>query len=1024
MKNRKQSGFTLVELLVAFAVLGIAVLGIGGFFVSAARSYSSVSDETSLQYEAQLALNQVENMLIDSTLGVSYNYVTDADEDVSGYQFVENDSAATGGNAAVSKVLYAYNANVADSSKLDLLMMKWIADKKAIYYKVITVADNSVPINEISIAGSDENNGGWDLLAEDVVSFSADLSGYATNKKVEVNFGFENRSKDYQTTGTVLLRNDVLINATDISKIYEHITVVSPSLIDGVSLTAAPMVTVPGGAVQLRAKVSGSGYPNRDIYQWLVASDSAFANILYDSTIEYGAEDMPARPATYIESSGTNHVLNVSNDIEADINNGDWNETVHVKAVVKTTNAAGEVVYYSDTVAIGVKLINNILVTVTADAGLHNSNLSGVTFSEASLVSQRANSAAVPEMNLRPKNQVKMAASVTASNVASGDTEIIWSIVNKSEGVIANIDNTGNLKIDQYSQVGDFVVRASLKIDSSVYVDYKVLVGTQYDAETANLVIVPEKNSINRGGSTACTLTLDDEPVDNKDYNWSVSVISSNGQEISGTPVTVNGEGGVYANYDLSYDYSYEVWITAALKVNPEIRDTVKISVPKVSLSVSPMTKYSVMGGKVTGITCTASGLEDYDIKWAMSKDLNPNYFFTAWGNFNITGSKNANGTGNATVILGSESDPQTNATVKAYLKDNTNYSATMRVLTGDVSMNITGGTTVKRGNTLALNLTVTGTTNTNITVSKDTASWEITEVKVDGNSVPALIDNSISISKGILTVEENFAEAYNKKNVVVTIRAYDDNYGLEDTHTVTVQRKFNGIFPDYNILIPDLSGPTTIEYTHYDGAVWSLVRKEGSGQKTVFIDANGKLTANENSQWTSDNATYEVSMTLDGEDTITRKVRYGFESNPNYSTTRTSETWVEESGGSGSGIPGMPGMPGMPGIPGMPGMPGMGSGGNIGSQKVKQVTEYKILNPDYYVYNNGKKCPVYYVNYVVYKERYYGQETVTSIKYAFVSSKESVDGDGQWYIYTDGMYSYWSTTNAAPTGWDNAYFE
>ena len=86
VENNRSKGYTLVEILVAFAVLGIAVLAIGGFFVSAARSYSSVSDETTLQYEAQLALNQMEAMIVDSALGVSYNCI-----DNSGNDFMTSD---------------------------------------------------------------------------------------------------------------------------------------------------------------------------------------------------------------------------------------------------------------------------------------------------------------------------------------------------------------------------------------------------------------------------------------------------------------------------------------------------------------------------------------------------------------------------------------------------------------------------------------------------------------------------------------------------------------------------------------------------------------------------------------------------------------------------------------------------------------------------------------------------------------------------------------------------------------------
>ena len=983
MKNKKHKGFTLVEVLVAFAILGIAVLGIGGFFVSAARSYSSVSDETSLQYEAQLTLNQVENMLIDSTLGVSYNYVTGAETpDSDHYHFVKTDSEVAG--TAVSKVLYAYNVNENDGSKLDVLLMKWLAAEEKVYYKVIQVTDSGATVDSINISQAEGN---WDLLAQDVASFAVDLSEYSATKKVEIDLGFANRSKEYRTTGTVMLRNDVLINENDIHKIYEHVTKVIKSQITGVELTAYTNVTVPGGGVQLKAKVLGTGYPRQDIHQWVVASDSNFTNVLYDSTNTYST-----MPKTYLDT--VNQVLYVSDDTSG--NGSTFNEMLYVKAVVNTTDAAGADITFYDSVSVGVKLISNIEVSVSADTSqTKNSNLKDVSFGVASLVVQRADANDVPRMTLNPGNVVNLSALVTASDTSTAEDKAInWSILSKTEGVVADIDTNGTLEINQYSKVGTFIVRAALKLDSTVYVDYIVEVGTQYNAENSTLVITTSKNSINRGGSLICSLTLNDAPVDNNDYDWSLSVISSNGQEISGTPVTVNAQGGVYANYDLSYDYSYDVWIKAALKVNPEITAMAKITVPKVSLMVSPITKYSVMGATVSGITCKAVGLEEYNIKWSMAKDLNPKYFFTAWGNFNVTGSKNANGEGVATVVLGTEEDPQTNVTVKGYLADNSNYSVIMKIFTGDISMNITGGTTVQRNSSLQLDVSLSSSTSTNITVSKETAVWKITDVKVNGASQNTLIDNTISIDKGLLTVGKEFASAYENYDVILTIRAYDDTYGLEDTHTVTIKAATVGINPD-KILIPDREPKTTIQYSNYTGATWSVRRAGygGSGSSSkISINSSGILTVQANSEYQYDNATYYIYLTVNKKQ-HQGSLRYGFENDVDYSSTYQYQS---------------------------------------GNKKYA----FRVGKSDYKVYKNGELCPVYYVNQVEIVQNSgggggrpnrpgSGSYYSTVAKYAFVSNSSNMDGTGQWYKYSStNNNGYWNApTTTEPTNWNKAYF-
>lgn len=858
MKSKKNKGFTLIEMVVAFAVLSIAVFGIGGFFVSAARSYSSVSDETSLQYEAQLALNQVENMLIDSTLGVSYNYVDEAGS----YQFVKKDGDATG--TAASKVLYAYNINEADPAKLDIMMLKWVKATNAIYYRVEQITGSVTSINSINIAEGD-----WDLLAEDVTSFAVDLSEYEKTKKVKLHLDFENRSKDYETTGTVVLRNDVLINEMDVQKIYERVTKIVKSTITGVALRANTDVSVPGGAVQLYTKVQGTGYPNQDIHQWIVATDRTLTNIIYDSTANVSL------PKTYINTG--DKVLHISDDT-ATVEGSTFNEILWIQAIVNVKDAEDNIVpVKSEPLSINVKFISDIVVKATADLTRpENQTLSGNTvFSEAQWSKQKGDSKVIPTMVLHPRNVVEMTATVTSSDSINGD--VSWSIIGKSNDVIAEIDNTGLLKINQYSKTGSFFVRATLKADSAVYVDYQVNVGTEYTSSNAKLEIETSEATINRGGNLDCSLKLNDVAVDNGDYDWSLKVISSNGQEITtGEPVTVNQQGGVYANYDLSYDYSYTVLIKAALKTNPDIFATKIISVPKVSLSITPTQQYGVkMGDTVSGITCKAVGLESYDIGWEMAKESNPKYFFTAWGNFNITGSKNSNGEGTAKVVMGkASSDPQTNVIVKAYLKDHTNYQATMKILTGNVELKIEGGSSISRpfdandntieSSEIPMSVKLENATSIDIDITNERVSWGIIEAKVGQQDVlPEVRDElehgRISIGNGKLIIYDNFAENYKTKDMVLTIRAYIETYNLEATHTVTVNPFTFEIKPD-KILIPDGSAAQTITYSPSGLKGWSL---SGKGSNTgISMDENtGVLTLPENDVTGDDNTILTISL-------------------------------------------------------------------------------------------------------------------------------------------------------------------
>lgn len=64
--NRKNSGFTLVELVIVMAIMGILGLAVAGFIGTSTKQYKYASKDVDLQYEAQLTMNQIGDLIIDA----------------------------------------------------------------------------------------------------------------------------------------------------------------------------------------------------------------------------------------------------------------------------------------------------------------------------------------------------------------------------------------------------------------------------------------------------------------------------------------------------------------------------------------------------------------------------------------------------------------------------------------------------------------------------------------------------------------------------------------------------------------------------------------------------------------------------------------------------------------------------------------------------------------------------------------------------------------------------------------------
>jgi prepilin-type N-terminal cleavage/methylation domain len=77
-------GFTLIELIVAVAILAVLTVSVMGFIFSGTGAFLSVYSNVSLQTSTQMVMNQLKEYLIDCNGGVCYAantlYIVDVDD--------------------------------------------------------------------------------------------------------------------------------------------------------------------------------------------------------------------------------------------------------------------------------------------------------------------------------------------------------------------------------------------------------------------------------------------------------------------------------------------------------------------------------------------------------------------------------------------------------------------------------------------------------------------------------------------------------------------------------------------------------------------------------------------------------------------------------------------------------------------------------------------------------------------------------------------------------------------------------
>lgn len=230
MMRKDQRGFTIVELLIAVAILAIVIAAVCGFILVGSRSYASANSDISVQQEAQLALNQMSDVLIDTTRSVNYagydssgRAVLALKDSEFGFEPVEKSLIMYNGAPVVTTAPGGTSTTTIEPGNGNKhYQFYWNKDDETLYYTDLDVQPDDVadpdnvadPMHKIKFP--DFGDPGWVVLAEHVTKFEVDLTQVEEKRVVQLELTFVNGKREYNTSNNVTIRNKVGVNDAEI----------------------------------------------------------------------------------------------------------------------------------------------------------------------------------------------------------------------------------------------------------------------------------------------------------------------------------------------------------------------------------------------------------------------------------------------------------------------------------------------------------------------------------------------------------------------------------------------------------------------------------------------------------------------------------------------------------------------------------------------------------------------------------------------------------------------------------------
>ena len=204
------SGLTLIELIVAIAIIAIFSGVVLTYITSSSYFYRNTSSNSKVQMETQETFDKLEDMIINANRNLAYGTLDG--------QPIENDIKRNNHSTSNSSKIFMVSSGVdseepepssedESDARTNQTEREDETDRQYIIWNCTT--------GEIRYIHSEKQNNNWvnkssgEILATGVIDFRADISKAVSNKIVNFQLTTENGTKKVQTLHSVSLRNEL-----------------------------------------------------------------------------------------------------------------------------------------------------------------------------------------------------------------------------------------------------------------------------------------------------------------------------------------------------------------------------------------------------------------------------------------------------------------------------------------------------------------------------------------------------------------------------------------------------------------------------------------------------------------------------------------------------------------------------------------------------------------------------------------------------------------------------------------------